>query len=59
MVGGYQALRHCCLSAMYTKDVLVTGATLINWGETLKLTEFKFPDRIVNLHDWTRHLHQR
>jgi len=45
-----------CLSALYTKDALVAKATLVDRGESLKITEFKVSHRILNCHDWTRHL---
>ena len=47
-----------CVSALYIQKFLVTRATLINMGDTPKLVECKFPDGIVNLYEWARHLRQ-
>lgn len=47
-----------CLSALYTRDQLVTGSTLVNWGDALELTEFVSTERTVTLHDRARSLRQ-
>ncbi len=46
------------VSALYIQKFSVTGATLVNLWDTLKLVECKFPDGTVNLHEWARHLRQ-
>ena len=48
-----------CLTALYTKNNLVTGSTLVNWGEMLNKVVVNLPNRSLNLHDRAREIRQQ